>query len=131
MTNTYIQDKLVKEYAKLAKIRYDDFVYKTKSGNIIYREIDSEWDGTTISISATVLYSHIENIMTAHKQSLTDYHNHIVEKIIEKIGVDDKGMYRGHLDCPNEGDMYAGIGYREAKDDFVAYMKSLLQDTNK
>lgn len=40
-----------------------------------------------------------------------------IEKIKEEIGVNEKGMYRNHLDCPNEGDMFAGIGYREAKED--------------
>lgn len=49
----------------------------------------------------------------------------VLREISKKVGFEDKGMYQSHLDCPNEGDMYAGIGYREAKDDIQEMLKKL------
>ncbi len=53
----------IEKYANICGIKYDDFTYKTKTGNINFREIDAEWDGTTVSIVATVPLHYIQKIM--------------------------------------------------------------------
>ena len=85
MTNTYIQDKL------------DEFD-KTIGGSGFYQD--------ALGIEN---YKEIRNFL---KQSLTDYHNHIVEKIQKDL---DNGRF--YEICSHENS-------------FMKYMKSLLQDTN-
>lgn len=69
----------------------------------------------------------LEFIENEIAQALAEQREVIVKKLLEKVGIGDKGMYRVHLDCPNEEDMYAGIGYMEAKEDIRKIIASIAE----
>lgn len=95
--NTYIQNKL------------DEFENWSKK-TLSHFESDDCGDEYNVYIHSTEGYEKIEQFI---EQSLTDYHNHIVEKI--------------KLDKPNEDASYAyKLGYNDSNQSIL----SLLQDTN-
>jgi len=79
MPPEYIKEK-IKEFADIFNIRYTTFSYKKRTGKVIFKHIDHEWDGKTTTVEQYPL-----NIILKTMEKLTQTHNNALKVAVEEV----------------------------------------------